>query len=94
MTFNKVNTDVIAALRACLDTGELLTDPEDAARYGHDETEDLSFPPEIVLRPRSTAEVARIVSVCAESHIPITPIGGRTGLSGGALVSADSGSAS
>lgn len=85
MTFNKVNTDVIAALRACLDTGELLTDPEDAARYGHDETEDLSFPPEIVLRPRSTAEVARIVSVCAESHIPITPIGGRTGLSGGAL---------
>ena len=85
MAFNKVDTTVLNALRACLDTGELLSSADDTAHYGHDETEDLVHPPEVVVRPRSTEEVARVVRVCAEHHIPVTPIGGRTGLSGGAL---------
>ncbi|MBL7940820.1 MAG: FAD-binding protein [Flavobacteriales bacterium] len=85
MAFNRVDAEVIAALRACLEGGELLTGPDDLADYGHDETEDLVHPPEVVVRPRTTAEVARIVKVCARHCIPITPIGGRTGLSGGAL---------
>lgn len=85
MTFGKVDTAVLAALRAALDQGDVLTAQDDLLHYGHDETEDLVHAPEVVVRPRSTAEVARIVKVCAEHHIPITPIGGRTGLSGGAL---------
>ncbi|HRH68615.1 MAG TPA: FAD-linked oxidase C-terminal domain-containing protein [Flavobacteriales bacterium] len=85
MAYNRVDAEVIAALRACLEGGELLTGPDDLADYGHDETEDLVHPPEVVVRPRTTAEVARIVKVCARHCIPITPIGGRTGLSGGAL---------
>jgi len=85
MAFGKVDTTVLAALRAALDQGEVLTRPDELLHYGHDETEDLVHPPEVVVRPRSTTEVARIVKVCAEHLIPITPIGGRTGLSGGAL---------
>jgi len=85
MSYKRVDADVIAALRACLGSGDLLTTPDDRAHYGHDETEDLVHPPEVVVRPRTTDEVARIVKVCAAHHIPITPIGGRTGLSGGAL---------
>lgn len=64
---------------ACSTEGEILQ------RYGHDETEDLSFPPQVVVRPRSTEQVAQVVKLCAEHTVPITPIGGRTGLSGGAL---------
>lgn len=85
MPFGTVNTDVLSALRAALDHGDLLSSREDVLHYGHDETEDLVHPPEVVVRPRTTDEVARIVKVCAQHHIPITPIGGRTGLSGGAL---------
>lgn len=85
MAFRSVDMSVRAALAACLEQGELLTSAEETSHYGHDETEDLSFPPEVVLRPRTTAEVSRIVRVCAQYNIPITPIGGRTGLSGGAL---------
>lgn len=85
MTFGKVDTAVLGSLRAALDQGDMLTTSDDLLHYGHDETEDLVHPPEVVVRPRSTAEVARIVKVCAEHYIPITPIGGRTGLSGGAL---------
>lgn len=54
-------------------------------RYGRDETEDLHFPPQVVVRPRTTAEVAAVVACCARHRVPVTPIGARTGLSGGAL---------
>ncbi|MCB9163769.1 MAG: FAD-binding protein [Flavobacteriales bacterium] len=74
-----------AELRAALTEGDLLDSSEDLERYGRDETEDLLHAPDVVVRPRSTDEVARIVRVCTEHQIPITPIGGRTGLSGGAL---------
>ena len=56
-----------------------------AKRYNHDETEDLHFSPEAVLRPASTAEVAGIVKICAAHRLPITARGAGTGLSGGAL---------
>lgn len=80
-----VNEAARAALRAALTEGDLLDSREDLERYGRDETEDLLHAPDVVVRPRSTDEVARVVRVCAEHHLPITPIGGRTGLSGGAL---------
>ncbi len=38
-----------------------------------------------VLRPATTDEVAAIVKICAEAHLPIFPQGGNTGLSGGAV---------
>ncbi|HEX2618187.1 MAG TPA: FAD-linked oxidase C-terminal domain-containing protein [Flavobacteriales bacterium] len=75
----------VAALEAALPPGTVLLDDESRERYAHDETEDLRFPPDVVVRPRSTAEVQAIVRLCAQHHVPITPIGGRTGLSGGAL---------
>lgn len=53
--------------------------------YGHDETEDLSHPPDVVVRPRTTEEVAAVLRICHALEVPVTPIGGRTGLSGGAL---------
>lgn len=73
------------ALRSAVGGPAVLTGEEDREHYGHDETEDLRFPPQVVVRPRTTAEVAAVVKLCAQHHIPITPIGGRTGLSGGAL---------
>ena len=85
MGFGKVNEAILAQLRAALSSGDLLLGRDDLLHYGHDETEDLVHPPDVVVRPRSTEEVARIVKICAEHQLPITPIGGRTGLSGGAL---------
>lgn len=75
----------LEALNSALPVGHVLQAPEDLLHYGHDETEDLSFPPQVVVRPRTTDEVARTVRLCSAHGIPITPIGARTGLSGGAL---------
>lgn len=53
--------------------------------HSHDQTEDLSFLPQVVFKPKTTEEVSQIVKFCNENKIPITPQGARTGLSGGAL---------
>lgn len=80
-----VGEGALAQLHEVLGSQGLLTDEETCTAYGSDETEDLSFPPALVARPGTTAQVAAVVRICAEHQIPITPIGGRTGLSGGAL---------
>jgi glycolate oxidase len=41
--------------------------------------------PDVVVLPRTTAEVAAIVTVCAQNQIPFVTRGSGTGLSGGAL---------
>src|SRR5690606_6816745 len=45
----------------------------------------LLFPPHVVVKPSSTDEVSAIMKLASTFHIPVTAIGGRTGLSGGAL---------
>jgi glycolate oxidase len=75
----------INALREAFPPDAVLVAEEELLHYGHDETEDLSFPPQVVVRPRNTGEVAEVVRLCAQYGVPITPIGARTGLSGGAL---------
>lgn len=63
----------------CLLTSEMLE------KYSRDETEDLSFLPELVVLPISTEEVAQVMRYCNEHNITVTPAGARTGLSGGML---------
>lgn len=60
-------------------------DEENLLKYGHDETEDFSFPPQAVLKPGTAEEVAELLRYCNAEHIAVTPSGARTGLSGGAL---------
>ena len=62
-----------------------LTDSENLTKYGHDETEDLQFPPDVVLKPETVEEVSEIMRYAFEKSIIVTPSGARTGLSGGAL---------
>jgi len=63
----------------------VFTDEETRKNYGHDETEDYNFPPNVVVKPVTVEEVSAIMKLANEHKIPVTPIGARTGLSGGAL---------
>ncbi|MFK7077006.1 FAD-linked oxidase C-terminal domain-containing protein [Flavobacterium oreochromis] len=63
----------------------VFTDIETREAYGHDETEDFSFPPGVVVKPSSAEEVASVVKLANEFYTAVVPIGGQTGLSGGAL---------
>ena len=63
----------------------VLYDAESLDKYAHDETEDLYFLPELVIRPGTAEEISSILKLCNKHRIPVTPRGGGTGLSGGAL---------
>jgi glycolate oxidase len=81
-----LSASLIKSLRAIVgDSHVLLPEHDDFARYEHDETEDLRFPPQVVVRPKSTEDVQSIVRIASAEKIPIVPRGGGTGLSGGAL---------
>jgi len=75
--------DVLARLRDAVGADHVLTSGIEP--YAHDETEDFEFPPDAVVRPGSTAEVAAVLRIASERRIPVTPQAARTSLSGGAL---------
>jgi glycolate oxidase len=84
-SFNKLSQPIIESFQQLLGRPYVLFDPETLLAYGHDETEDLSFPPEVVLKPGTAEEISAILKICDRERIPVTPIGARTGLSGGSL---------
>ena len=93
MNFNALTPELIVAFEAIVGPAHVLTAQRaevaataDAyADYGRDHTEDLYFAPDVVLRPADADEISRIMRLCHEHRIPVTPRGAGTGLSGGAL---------
>ncbi|OYU82039.1 MAG: FAD-binding oxidoreductase [Flavobacterium sp. BFFFF1] len=82
---NKLNTAVIARLQEIVGQSFVFYDEATRRDYGHDETEDYVFPPGAVVKPSCADEIAAILRLANEHQIPVVPVGGRTGLSGGAL---------
>lgn len=71
------------------DDHDALSEPGDQERYTTDWSRDLSGTAKVVVRPRTTADVAAIVRHCAQQGLPVVPQGGHTGLVGGATPSED-----
>ena len=86
MTFSPVSDTLLNQFRTIV--GEefmLVAEHENFHRYASDETEDLKYFPEVVLKPANAEQISQIVTLCHENFIPVTPRGAGTGLSGGAL---------
>lgn len=79
------NPEVLQKLIRIVGEPFVFTDDETRNHYGHDETEDYVFPPSVVVKPANAFEISEILKVANDYKIPTTPIGARTGLSGGAL---------
>jgi glycolate oxidase len=80
-----LNAQHIEAFKKILGERFVFTDEESLHNYSHDETEDLHYPPEVVLKPKTAEEISAILKICNAAKIPVTPRGAGTGLSGGAL---------
>ena len=85
MAYNKIDDHILNAIIAIVGKDAVITSHADLEKYSHDETEDLSYYPEVVVKPRSAAEISALLKLCNEYIIPVTPRGAGTGLSGGAL---------
>ncbi len=82
MIMNKL----VERLRAIAGKENVLVGDEIAEEYGRDEALTVKpCLPEVVVKPGSTEEVAKILSLANEEKIPVTPRGGGTGLSGGCV---------
>ena len=76
---------IVEKLKETVGEKYVLTETEAIEKYAHDETEDFRFYPDIVVKPGTPEEISKIVKLCNEYKIPLTPRGAGTGLSGGAL---------
>ena len=85
MNYNKLTLSIINELKNIVGEKFVFSDTENLQHYSQDETEDLSFLPEVVVKPRTAEEISKILLLCNRELIPATPRGAGTGLSGGAL---------
>ena len=81
--------DVLDRLKAIVGPGGFVEGVEDTAAYSRPWRGKWEGRTPLVLRPKSTDEVAAIVKLCAETRTPIVPQGGNTGMTYGGLPSAD-----
>jgi glycolate oxidase len=85
MDYQPISPELLQQFRTIVDDAYVLTEADDLEKYSHDETEDLIYYPQVVAKPRTAEQVAALLKLCNENHIPVTPRGAGTGLSGGAL---------
>ncbi|WP_276090134.1 FAD-linked oxidase C-terminal domain-containing protein [Pedobacter sp. JY14-1] len=85
MNYCKISPELLEQLIEIAGAENVLTDKESLGNYAHDETEDLHYYPEVVVKPADTATIATLLKFCNKYLVPLTPRGGGTGLSGGAL---------
>ena len=83
--YNPVTPQLAEEFRQIVGAENFITEASDLEKYSHDETEDLKFLPQVAVRPKSAEEISRLLKICNDNSIPVTPRGGGTGLSGGAL---------
>jgi len=85
MSYKKINTVDLNFLTKIVGPKNIFYSEDVLIEYSHDETEDLSFTPEVVIKPHNTHQVSEVMKYCNKNNIPVTPCGARTGLSGGSL---------
>ncbi len=73
--------DAITALKAALGD-KISTSPSDTALHGQSESHFAPMNPDAVAYPISTADVAKIVRICADHHCPVIGFGVGTSLEG------------
>src|SRR5947208_1806630 len=83
-TTSASDEDVLARLREIVGAANVLVDAEKVEPYAQDAVKE-KFPPEAVVLPQTTAEVAAILRFANERLFPVTARGGGVGYSGGAV---------
>ncbi len=83
-----VTPAIVQSLREMIGAANVIFgEPERMLDYAHDETIGLSHDhlPEVIVKPDSAEQIARIMGLANAERIPVTPRGAGSGLSGGAV---------
>ena len=82
---SKLTSEIINEFKNIVGENYVFYDDETLDRYAHDETENLYYLPDVVIKPGTAQEISALMKICNAKKIPVTPRGAGTGLSGGAL---------
>lgn len=85
MNYNKITPQIIEQLKQIVGQDFVFTEQDKLEQYGRDETENLLFMPEVVVKPSTPQQIAEILKIANTHLISVTPRAAGTGLSGGAL---------
>jgi len=85
--YKKINNEIIEGLEKIVGKENVILNSERMMDYSHDEFSDAKIArmPELVVKPKTTEEVSRIMRLANEGMFPVTPRGGATGLCGGCV---------
>nr|WP_298890122.1 FAD-binding oxidoreductase [uncultured Acinetobacter sp.] len=78
-------TDFLTAIQNIVGEQRVKTDTDALMTWGKDWTKHFEPNPSVIVFPSTTQEVADLVKIANQFNIAITPSGGRTGLSAGAV---------
>lgn len=79
-----LSAEFIKLLQNLIPPDRLYFDPVDCYAYAYDNSRKF-FPPECVIFPLTTGEVAKTIQLCNQFKVPLTPRGRGTGTAGGSL---------
>ncbi|MBL8524870.1 MAG: FAD-binding oxidoreductase [Betaproteobacteria bacterium] len=80
-----IDSSFIERVRQIVGAAGVLTDAGDIDPYVRDWRGNYIGKTAVVVRPANTEEVAAVVKLCAQTHTPIVPQGGNTGMVGGGV---------
>lgn len=87
-SYAPVTREIASALQAIVGEKNLIfSDPDLLQNYAHDEVAGPEYArmPEAVVKPASASEISEIMKLANRQRVPVTPRGGGTGLSCGAV---------
>src|SRR6186997_2379145 len=82
---SSLTAEIINEFKKIVGENYVLYDEETLDHYAHDETENLHYLPDVVIKPGTAQEISALMKICNAKKIPVTPRGAGTGLRGGAL---------
>ena len=85
LSYSPITSEFISQLKNLMGEAFVLTQQSELAPYSQDETEDLTYFPEVVVKPQTAEEISQVLKWCNQYQVPLTPRGAGTGLSGAAL---------
>ncbi len=85
--YNPVSSVIVEQLKQIMGEKNVTTDPDKLCVYSHDEVTDSRYhhPPEVVVFPENTQQVAAVVKLANRELISVVPRGAGTGLACGAV---------
>jgi len=64
MSYNKITANILTSLINIVGKDAVITEHDALEKYSHDETEDLSYYPEVAVKPQTAQQISELLKLC------------------------------